>query len=139
MAPKRIAEALLTRTSTPPAMATASSTQRLAPSSVDRSTGAIASIRPPAARTRSTVSCDGPGLRSQPITCAPSRANISAVARPMPPPVPVTSATLPSRRPAHASPPAFASASASAPPPKFLSWSRVMRRIGYAASRICAS
>ena len=44
-----------------------------APSSVDRSTGANASIRPPAPRTRSTVSCDRSGSRSQPTTWAPSR------------------------------------------------------------------
>src|SRR5580658_1955370 len=99
MGPNRIDDALLTSTSIPPARATASSTQRPAPSSVARSTGATASIRPPSARTSSTVSADVRGLRSQPTTWAPSRASRSAVARPIPPPVPETSARFPSSRP----------------------------------------
>ena len=37
--------------------------------------------------------------RSQPTTEAPSRANVSAVARPMIPPVPVTTQTFPDSRP----------------------------------------
>ena len=99
MGPNRIAEALLTRMSTPPARAAASCTQRRAPSSVARSTGATASIRPPSARASSTVSAEVSGLRSQPTTWAPSRAHSSAAARPIPPPVPEISARFPSRRP----------------------------------------
>ena len=44
MGPNRIADALLTRMSIPPARATAVSTHRRAPSSDARSTGATASI-----------------------------------------------------------------------------------------------
>ncbi len=99
MGPNRIAEALLTRMSTPPARATASCTQPRAPSSVARSTGATASIRPPAARASSTVSAEVSWLRSQPTTWAPSRAHSSAAARPIPPPVPEISARFPSSRP----------------------------------------
>ena len=98
MGPKRMAEALLTSTSTPPCTATASATQAAAPASVARSTGAIAVISPPAARTSSTVSADPTGSRSHPTTRAPSRARTCAVARPMPPPVPVTSAIFPAIR-----------------------------------------
>ena len=57
--PNRIADALLTRMSIPPARSAAASTHRRAPSSEARSTGAIASIRPPPARTSPTVSSDG--------------------------------------------------------------------------------
>src|SRR5687768_14510488 len=42
-------------------------------------------------------------LMSPPITFAPSRANSSAVARPCPSPIPVTTATLPSKAPLMAS------------------------------------
>ena len=96
--PNRIAEALLTRMSTPPYTAAASATQAFAPASDDRLTGAIAVISPPASRTRRTVSAEASGFRSQPTTAAPSPARISAVARPIPPAVPVTRATLPARR-----------------------------------------
>src|SRR5580693_8699804 len=96
--PNRIADALLTRMSTPPYAATASATQAFAPASADRSTGAIAVISPPASRARRTVSAEPSGSRSQPTTAAPSRASVSAVARPIPPAVPVTRATLPARR-----------------------------------------
>ena len=99
MGPNRMAEALLTRMSTPPASSAAASTQRRAPCSVARSTGAMASIRPPAARASPAVSAEVSGFRSQPTTCAPSRAHSSAAARPMPPPVPEMSARLPSSRP----------------------------------------
>src|SRR5579859_1070772 len=51
-------------------------------------------MRPPAALTRSTVSCPAVALVSQPTTKAPSSANRSADARPMLPPVPVIIQTL---------------------------------------------
>src|SRR5579863_5516758 len=47
----------------------------------------------------STVSAAGPAITSQPTTKAPSRANARAVARPMLPPVPVTTQTFPASRP----------------------------------------
>ena len=97
--PNRMADALLTSTSIPPARSAAASTQRRAPSSEARSTGAIASIRPPLARTILTVSSEVARCRSHPTTWAPSRAQSSAVARPIPPPVPEMSARLPSSRP----------------------------------------
>src|ERR1700722_2847212 len=96
--PNRIAEGLLTRTPPPPYAAAASVTQAFAPTSDDRSTGAIAVISPPASRTRRTVSAEASGFRSQPTTAAPSPARISGVARPIPPAVPVTRATLPASR-----------------------------------------
>ena len=102
--PNRIADALLTSTSIPPARSAAASTHRRAPSSEARSTGAIASIRPPLARTILTVSSEVSRCRSHPTTWAPSRAQSSAVARPIPPPVPEMSARLPSSRPIAAPP-----------------------------------
>ena len=51
---------------------------------------------PPSARIISTVSSPPGGVRSTTTTLAPSRANASAVARPMPDPAPVIRATLPS-------------------------------------------
>jgi len=51
---------------------------------------------PPASRIIETVSSPRSVLRLPITTCAPSRANASAVARPIPDPPPVTSATLPS-------------------------------------------
>ena len=68
MGPNRIADALLTRMSIPPASATAVSTHRRAPSSDARSTGATASIHPPLARTSPTVSSEVSWCRSQPTT-----------------------------------------------------------------------
>ena len=46
------------------------------------------------------VSSAGWTATSQPTTSAPSLANVMAVARPMPPPLPVTMQTLPSNLPA---------------------------------------
>src|SRR5262245_42606029 len=55
---------------------------------------------PPAAWIRRTVSCPPSATTSATTTFAPSRANVRAEALPMPEPLPVTSATLPSSRPA---------------------------------------
>ena len=98
--PNRIADALLTRMSIPPGEVRRG---------VDPPPGALLGgqvdrrdrVHPPAAgpdqrdRLLRTV-C---GCRSQPTTWAPSRAQSSAVARPIPPPVPEMSARLPSSRP----------------------------------------
>src|SRR6218665_1510207 len=46
-----------------------------------------------------TVACPPSGSRSQTTICAPSVANSSAVARPMPEPAPVIRATLPATSP----------------------------------------
>src|SRR5215208_2116150 len=55
---------------------------------------AIGSARPPRRPTSAAVSSSGSGRRPSRATEAPSRARSSAVARPMPVPPPVTSATL---------------------------------------------
>ena len=60
---------------------------------------------PPASRIIATVSSADPSSRSTTTTLAPSRANVSAVARPLPIvspgvcPPPITTATRPSKRP----------------------------------------
>src|SRR5262245_7503218 len=69
--------------------------------------------RPPAASTSRTVSSPPAASTSATVTAAPSRAKPSAVARPMPAPPPVTSATLPSRSP---TPPPRAPAAYHRPP-----------------------
>src|SRR4051812_25876680 len=55
-------------------------------------------MSPPPSRTSSTVASAGSTVTSQPTTDAPSRANASAVARPMLPAVPVITHTLPASR-----------------------------------------
>src|ERR1700730_18505953 len=62
--------------------------------------GCIDTICPPIACTASTVSAPVATLMSQPTIFAPSRANASAAARPMLPPVPVMMQTLSVKRPA---------------------------------------
>ena len=59
--------------------------------------GSTARARPPAASMRCAVSAPAAALRSATTNAAPSRAMISAPARPMPEPAPVTIATLPLR------------------------------------------
>ena len=90
--------ALFTRMSTPPWAATAASTTVAAPSSVDRSAATTVPL-PPAASTVASAASSVACVRAAPTTVAPSRANSSYVARPMPVLDPVISATLPSRRP----------------------------------------
>src|SRR5712691_218246 len=55
------------------------------------------SARPPASVTRRAVSSDEAGSMSQQATEAPALAKASAIARQMPPPAPLTSATFPAR------------------------------------------
>jgi hypothetical protein len=64
-----------------------------------RSQGSSETIAPLALRTRSVQARAASGLTSQPTMLAPSRANSSAAAPPMLPPVPVITQTLPARRP----------------------------------------
>src|SRR5258705_1785411 len=91
---RRIA-AELTRTSTPPCSARAAPTNRDTSASLPTSP-LTADAVPPALRMASTASARGSGRRPKTTTLAPSAANSSAVARPMPVPPPATSATLPS-------------------------------------------
>ena len=56
---------------------------------------------PPAALTSATVSRAASAAKSATATRAPSRAMASAVARPMPPPPPVTSADFAVEHPGH--------------------------------------
>ena len=58
----------------------------------------LATAAPPAAVTRRTVSSAALASMSPTTTLAPSRANCTAPARPMPEPAAVIAATLPSSR-----------------------------------------
>ena len=60
-----------------------------------RTSVGTASARAPSAAQRATVSSSGSGLRPQTATSAPSAASDSAIARPIPLPPPVISATFP--------------------------------------------
>ena len=90
--------AAATRTSTAPSVSTQRRTiASFAASSVVFTSSA--SERRPAPITPRVVSSARFRSRSATQTCAPSSANLSAQARPMPLPPPVISATFPSRRP----------------------------------------
>src|SRR4051812_11350384 len=91
--------ARLNSTSTLPYVPSASSTTASQSAGSSRWHGCVETISPPAPRTISTVASAGSTVTSQPTTDAPSRANVSAVSRPMLPPVPVTTHTLPSSLP----------------------------------------
>src|ERR1700689_4946412 len=82
-----------------PCSSAAARTQAVAWSLSPRSTGAVAVIESPAARTIASVSRLPAWSRSQPTTTAPSAANRSAAARPWPPAVPEIRATRPLNRP----------------------------------------
>jgi hypothetical protein len=84
--------ALLTRMSIPPKAATVSRAMRSASSGLATSPVTRAAV-PPAFSIRRTVSSSSARRRPDTMTRAPSRANSSAVPRPMPVPPPVTSAT----------------------------------------------
>src|SRR6266542_2115664 len=92
---RRRTAAELTRTSTPPCSVRASATNRVTSASLPTSPLTAEAV-PPALRMASTVSARGSGRRPKMTTLAPSAANSSAVARPMPLPPPATNATLPS-------------------------------------------
>src|SRR5215510_14966193 len=62
---------------------------------------------PPFSRIRWTVCCPPSSFISAMISFAPSRANVRAVARPIPDAPPVTNATFPSTRPAMWRPPVY--------------------------------
>src|SRR5256712_468112 len=88
-----------TRMSSPPSGRAASSTARLAPTGSPRSawtaTVSFRTLPPPTALIVSSASAFL--LRYPTATLAPARASISAVARPMPRPPPVTKARFPER------------------------------------------
>src|SRR5438132_7591456 len=89
--------ALLTSTSTLPQRRTVSSTAR-STSSRRPTSATSASASPPAARISCAVRSARCSFSSATHTRAPSRANRSAIPRPMPWPAPVTSATLAASR-----------------------------------------
>ena len=89
---RRITPALLTTACSAPYASTAARTARAASSASARSPG-TASARPPAASTSAATASSGSGRRPHSTTASPSAARASAVARPMPVPPPVTSAT----------------------------------------------
>ena len=91
----KLPAALLTRQSTRPNRSTAAATIASTWSGSRTSVG-CAAARPPAASISATVSSSGSGRRPATTTDAPSRANSWAMARPIPLPPPVTSATRPS-------------------------------------------
>src|SRR6185312_9227586 len=92
--------ALLNTQSSPPKRSTARATSAATSRSAETSTrsGARRSAVP-RARASATVSARLASLTSPMATRAPSRRKVSALARPMPLPPPVTRATLPSSRP----------------------------------------
>lgn len=84
--------------SPPPDQSRVSRTRRWQASSSVRSARST-TARPPAARIRSAVSpAAAVAVRQCSATAAPCSAKRSAMARPMPPPAPVTRAVCPSRR-----------------------------------------
>src|SRR5512134_217762 len=92
--------ALLKMQSSPWKRATASSTRPATSCSAATSPRRVASRSAyPCARASETVSASPASFRSPITTRALSRRNVSAVARPIPLPPPVMTATLPSRRP----------------------------------------
>src|SRR5262245_43066872 len=95
---RSLTAAELISASTPPSSARVVSTRRCASASIPTSP-ATASALPPTFVIASTTSASGSGRRPKTTTRAPSAANSSAVARPMPVPPPVTMATLPSSPP----------------------------------------
>src|SRR5689334_10480120 len=95
--------ALLNTQSSPPKRSTASATSAATSRSAETSTRSAARRSPaPCARASAIVSARVASLTSPMTTRAPSRRKVSALARPMPLPPPVTRATLPSRRPPRA-------------------------------------
>src|SRR5262245_53736935 len=95
--PEEPMPALLTRMSRVPKAATVSfTTRRQSPSR--ETSAACARARAPASAMLLATSCAASSERSTSATDAPSRPKASAVARPIPEPAPVTSATLPSKR-----------------------------------------
>src|SRR5882757_15152 len=91
--------ALLYRTSILPKVLIARSTTARHCSGLVRSQGCNDTIVPPAALTSSRAARPLASLMSQPTTIAPWRVKSRAAARPMLPPVPVMTHTLPSSRP----------------------------------------
>ncbi|MGC3972429.1 MAG: hypothetical protein QM775_35320 [Pirellulales bacterium] len=87
------AAALLTTTFSPPNSRTAASIAARHSASFETSVRAN-TARPPALRTASTVAWPPASFKSATTTAAPSLANNSAMARPMPLPAPVTTADL---------------------------------------------
>src|SRR5262245_51905753 len=96
--------ALLTTTSTRPKASSAVCTIRFAPAHVD-TLSVLAAAAPPRPRTSPTTRSAGPWSAPSPAsdaptsfttTFAPAAPSASAISRPMPPPAPVTIATLPS-------------------------------------------
>src|ERR1700741_4911794 len=85
--PARLTPTLLCRMSMRPQRASASATIALISASRVTSAWKAAAV-PPLAAIRSTVSCADARLRSTHSTLAPSRAKVSAVARPLPIPSP---------------------------------------------------
>src|ERR1700688_3151501 len=91
--------ALLYRTSILPKVLIARSTTAWHCSGLVRSQGCNDTILPPAALTSFRAARPLVSLMSQPTTMAPWRVKSAAAARPMLPPVPVMTHTLPSSRP----------------------------------------
>ena len=90
--------ALLTSTSIGPCAATAAATMP-STADLDATSATTATAVPPAAVIASTTSSARAGSTSFTATLAPSAANRSATARPMPWPAPVTSTLCPANRP----------------------------------------
>ncbi len=93
--PNDAVPAAVTSTSRRPKSATVCSTSATTAASCVTSVG-TASARPPAALIAAATSAICWRVRAASTTAAPSRANASAIARPMPRPAPVTIATWPS-------------------------------------------
>src|SRR6266550_3211231 len=93
--PKCDLPARLNSTSIRPNSLIARSTSRVQSAGSLATHGWSDTISPPADLTSSSVSSAGSTAMSQPTISPPSRPNVWAVARPMLPPVPVTTQTLP--------------------------------------------
>src|SRR6185503_6617621 len=89
--------ALLTRMSSPPSSASVAATTDFTAASSATSASAVAT-RPPALRISAAVASSVSRRVAASITAAPSETKRSAIARPMPRPPPVMSATLPLSR-----------------------------------------
>src|SRR5262249_39957988 len=133
--------ALLTSTSSAPKRATLSAT--IPSTSARRPTSTVSAIAsPPAARISSAVRSARCAFSSATQTRAPSRANTSAMPRPMPWPAPVTIATLPasrpmaglSRRAVERAP--LVPAAVQRPPPPLVGEDRVLDRLAHAALHV---
>ena len=94
----RAMPAMLSSTSSRPNAATACSTASWQAARVRKSTRAV-SILPPSRWISRAVSANPTSLMSTPKTNAPSAANSTADARPIPEAAPVTNTALPSKRP----------------------------------------